>query len=95
MKSDKGLIAPVILPASDRATNGEEAMLSDDRLQHILACLFGLGLILSGIMRRGMGVRGFPEVSEQNDPPPVEFSIALIVLGFAILGYGALHLLLR
>src|SRR5512146_578786 len=40
-------------------------MLSYDRLQHILACLFGAGLILSGIMRRGVGVRGLPEVSEQ------------------------------
>lgn len=71
----------------------EKAMLSDGRLQHMLACLLGVGLILSGIMRRGMGVRGLPEVSEQNDPPPVEFSIALIVLGFVILGYGVLHLL--
>lgn len=68
-------------------------MLSYDRLQHVLACLFGLGLILSGIMRRGMGVRGLPEISEQNDPPPVEFSVALILLGFVILGYGGLRLL--
>ena len=59
-------------------------MLSYDRLQHILACFFGLGLIVSGIMRRGMGVRGLPEVSEQNDPPPFEFSVALIVLGVVI-----------
>ncbi len=68
-------------------------MLSHDRLQSVLACLFGLGLILSGIMRRGMGVRGLPEVAEQNDPPPIEFSVALIVFGFVILGYGAVHLL--
>lgn len=66
---------------------------SYDRLQHILACLFGLGLILSGVLRKGIGVRGFPEVSEQSDPPPIEFSVALIVLGAVILGYGALHLL--
>lgn len=68
-------------------------MLSHDRLQSVLACIFGLGLVLSGIMRRGMGVRGLPEVVENNDPPPVEFSVALIVLGFVILGYGAVHLL--
>ncbi len=68
-------------------------MLSYDYLQPILACLFGLGLILSGIMRKGVGVRGLPEVSEQNDPAPLEFSIALIILGCVILGYGALRLL--
>lgn len=68
-------------------------MFSYDRLQSILGCLFGLGLILSGIMRRGVGVRGFPEVSEQNDPPPIEFSIVLIVLGVLILGYEGLRLL--
>ena len=68
-------------------------MLTYDRLQPILACLFGLGLILAGIMRRGVGVRGLPEVSEQNDPPPLEFSVALIVLGLVIVGYGGLRLL--
>lgn len=68
-------------------------MLTEDRLKPILACLFGLGLILSGILRRGVGVRGMPEVSEQNDPPPLEFSLALIVLGFVILGYGCVRLL--
>ena len=63
-------------------------MRSYNRLQTVLACLFGLGLILSGIMRRGIGVRGLPEVSEQNDPPPIEFSVALIVCGLVIFGYA-------
>ena len=79
------------IPIADHA-NGKRAMLSHDRLQQILACLFGLGLIWSGIRRKGIGVRGMPEVSEQNDPLPVEFSVALIMLGFVILGYGVFHL---
>lgn len=68
-------------------------MLGYQRLQTILAMLFGLGLILAGIRRRGTGVRGFPEVAEQSDPAPIEFSGALIVLGIVILGYGVVHLL--
>jgi hypothetical protein len=70
-----------------------KAILTYDIFQSIGACIFGLGLIWSGISRKGGGVRGFPEVSEQNDPPPIEFSIALIVCGLVLLGYGGIHLL--
>ena len=71
----------------------KKAILTHDIFQSIGACIFGLGLIWSGISRKGVGVRGFPEGSEQNDPPPIEFSIALIVCGLVLLGYGGIHLL--
>jgi hypothetical protein len=61
--------------------------------QNILACIFGLGVVWAGIKRKGVGVRGFPEVSEQSDPAPIEFSAVLIVCGLLILGYGVIHLL--
>ena len=70
-----------------------KAILTHDIYQGIGACIFGLGLIWSGISRKGVGARGLPEVSEQNDPPPIEFSIALIVCGLVLLGYGGIHLL--
>ena len=60
---------------------------------NILACFGGLGLIWAGIKRKGVGTRGFPEVSEQSDPAPIEFSAALVVCGLLILGYGLIHLL--
>ena len=47
----------------------------------------------AGIRRKGLGARGFPEVSEQSDPAPVAFSAVLIVCGLLILGYGVIHLL--
>jgi len=74
-------------------TTVKKAILTRNIFQGIGACIFGLGLIWSGISRKGVGVRGLPEVSEQNDPPPIEFSIALIVCGLVLLGYGGIHLL--
>ena len=76
-----------------RYDDWKKKRLTYDIFRSIGACIFGLGLIWSGISRKGVGVRGFPEVSEQNDQPPIEFSIALIVCGLVLLGYGGIHLL--
>jgi F0F1-type ATP synthase membrane subunit c/vacuolar-type H+-ATPase subunit K len=70
------------------------SILTYTTFQNILACIFGLGLVWSGINRKGVGVRGLPEVAEQSDPAPIWFSAVLIVFGLLILGHGVIHLLL-
>jgi hypothetical protein len=64
-----------------------------DTLQALLACIFGLGLVWSRIQRGGVGVRGLPEVAEQRDRLPIEFSAARVVCGVVLCGYGVIHLL--